>query len=157
MHFFKNISIIFLAAGVLLSSNGFIMERYLCLNCNSEHREAALFEFGELKHRHNPCSECANNGHLCDCCNNEAEHQENSEVEYVTLDMLFVKKNNTSAKYLIPQVNIRYFGFDILFNTQPDINKNILITLFRLLKIPPLIYQFVNSGNFCSMLSIYRL
>ena len=147
--------IIPLAFTVLFCANGFILERYFCSGCYTEHKEVALFEFGKLKHDHQPCSECIINGYFCDCCNNEHEHHDNSNVEYVTLDFLFVK----SAELKISnQINIitKYFNTLKYYNNL-NISQNIFTALFRLYKIPPLINQFKSSKNYCSMLSVFRL
>ena len=157
MQFARNISLTVLTAIILFSNNGFILERYLCLGCKSEHKEIVLFEFGELKHQHNPCEECSSQGHECDCCNNISEHKANTDVEYIYLDLLFFNDNDTNAKYLIPQIIIKNFGFDNHSNFLQDNFSNKIITLFKLLKIPPLISKFKSSLDFCTKLSVFRL
>lgn len=156
MQVLKNITAIILSVALLLSSHGFILERYLCLDCSSEHKEVAFFEFGELKHNHAPCTECADHGHVCDCSDKSEEHHENSEVEYIALDLVFVSQTDNDNTIIVPQINIIDLGID-LFPCKTFADSHIILTLLKQYKTPPLLSQFKSSADFCAILSIYRL
>ncbi|MCF0207331.1 MAG: hypothetical protein HUK15_07880, partial [Bacteroidales bacterium] len=59
MKFAKSILSIFLAMMVFFASNGIVHEYYYCTDCQEEHHEISLFEFGEISHNH----KCASHNH----------------------------------------------------------------------------------------------
>lgn len=157
MKILKNILIFFIAIAVFLSSNGFILEQYLCFSCESEHKELAFFEFGELKHEHEPCEGCLSHGHICDCSQNGESHEKNTEIKYYSLDVLYVGHIKSELKQVITIELDKDYGFDAFQFLNQSILDNKIVAICKLLKIPPLIKQFENSLNFCSTFSIFRL
>jgi len=157
VQYFKNILIILITSVFFLSSNGFIFERYLCFSCNLSHNEVAFFEFGELKHNHPDCQECTSEGHVCDCSGKTDEHEENSEITYYSLEVLFQDNYKTELKQVPIEKDINIFGLDIFKHICLGLKNNQIIHFLKLLKIPPVLSSPGDSISLCSIFSVFRL
>ena len=127
----------------------------MCFSCESQHKEVAFFEFGEISHQHNHyCGSDANHKEVCSCSANSDEHLRNSQISFYSLKLLFSKKlNNDTVQNVIKFISNFNF-FTIIFNHN-NIQTN---SFYTSIKAPPLINtQFLSSLDFCSVFSIFRL
>ncbi len=145
MNLTKNIFSIFAAISILFASNGFILEKYFCGGCESDHKEVSVFEFGEISHDHdNSCS------HTDACsCNDLDEHINSTEISYFFLDDVFLSK---LQKITISETLV--LSFDLFF--VPNIVLEDVISNNLLFK-PPLIKEFLYSNKLRSFTQSYRL
>jgi hypothetical protein len=157
MKLINNILILFLAIAVFISSNGFILEQYLCFDCETKHKEVAFFEFGEIKHDHAPCGDCADHGHVCDCSRDHEKHEENSDVTYYSIDILYSDNSKAESNQAVFFNYVKDLGIDIFNGFISNIDNNKFITLLKLFKIPPFPLQLDSSIDVCSVLSVFRL
>jgi hypothetical protein len=153
----KNIFILLITLVFFISSNGFFFEEYLCFSCNLKHNEVTFFEFEELKHNHSKCTACVSNGHVCDCCSENAkENKEIPEIKYYSLDVVYQDNFGINLKQIISKnltFNLNIWDYVGIHS----ITTNKLATLFKQIKIPPIISNFKNSTALCTAFSIFRL
>jgi hypothetical protein len=151
MKMIKSILSMLIALVVLTSSNGFIIEKYLCHGCNQEHNEIAFFEFGEISHEHSDCGECVENHGSCSC--HDDDHLKNSKVNYFSLDQLFLKSiKQTNFKQIVTCL-VNDFSPVFVTNLRDlFLNKHINLSL----KLPPLIASDAGSTVFCAVISVFR-
>ncbi len=134
MKLVNNILIFLLVVIVFISSNGFIFEQYLCFDCETKRNDVDFFEFGELNHDHDSCKECSEHGYVCDCSQKHEEHEENSDVTYYSMEVLF--SNNTKSE-LTPAIVFSYIdnlSVDLFGSLVSGINNSKFITLLKLIR-----------------------
>jgi len=155
MKLLKNILIFILCTTVFLANNGFVLEKYLCFLCDSQHKELAFFEFGEINHNHNCCcNQEENHEKSCSCPTSPEDHLRNSEISFYSLKLLFLKKSNNEIFQNVIKIINSFNYFNAICNTYNIQTKG----FYSLIKIPPLInIQFLNSLDFYSLFSIFRL
>ncbi|MDD3740059.1 MAG: hypothetical protein PHH30_02355 [Bacteroidales bacterium] len=145
----KNIFIVVFSLVILISANGFFVEKYLCNGCNEEKSDIAFFEFGEISHNHTHCDSCE--AHTCSC--HTEEHEKNSQISFFSLNQLFF--NNFRFEF---PVKISIEIPDFLSQSLGHIDFKIFShSAYYNIKIPPLIYSIAGSTDLCAVFSIFRL
>lgn len=149
MFIIKNIFAFLTASIVLLSSNGFILEQYFCSGCHSEHSEVAFFEFGELSHDHEECTDCVDNHHNCNC--HQDDHLNNTKVTYIALDLLYFDNQDDENNSFANVLDIQLFDFPIITL------DNLSINLREILKKPIDKHITLISKVYLAEISVFRL
>jgi hypothetical protein len=148
----KNIYITCLALIIVISTNGFFVEKYLCGGCQKQHSEVILFEFGEISHNHPHCNNCEGKEHACSCHNEE--HLKHSKISYFSLDQLFFGDTRTDAPSKITIDIPKFLSTDYSHSNGLNYFSN---AINKTLKLPPLIDSIVSSANPCAVLSVFIL
>jgi hypothetical protein len=133
----------------LLSSTGFIIQKYFCHSCNFEYRDLVLIEIQEDAHLHHDCNICLIEHGSCSC--SSEQHSNSAEFDYFSLDKLFhsIKKSDI---LLVPKIiDIQFFIADF-FNSVYSKHKK---TDIRSLPPPDILYSKNNS--FTILFSIFLL
>lgn len=151
MKLLKGISSIVVALVVLVSANGFFIERYLCTGCNHEHSDVAFFEFGEISHNHPHCDDC--DGHNIACSCHKDEHLKHSTISYFSLDQLFF----SSCRADIPLIQSLEMPQLLLFSPLVYFFDEIQNTFTNVFKLPPLLKTNAGSTDFGAVISVFRL
>ena len=151
MRLLKGILSIIVALVVLVSANGFFIERYLCTGCNHEHSDVAFFEFGEISHNHPHCSDCDGHDNSCSC--QKDKHLKHSTISYYSLDQLFY--NSSRAEIL--QFQALEIPQPMIFSPLAYLFDEIQINISNILKLPPLLKTSAGSTVFGAVISIFRL
>ncbi len=154
MQIAKFIYTVFTASIILIGNNGFILEQYFCSGCNTEKQEIAFFEFGEVSHNHQHIHDCSEHKHEHDCFCHDDNHINNTNVRYVSLDVLFSNSNIPEiAKSSVIEFNKHlnhFFTSDYILTNYYNFKRIIL-------KIPPLINISDIDKDICIINSVFRL
>lgn len=148
----KNIFITSLALIIVISTNGFFVEKYSCGGCHKQHSEVILFEFGEISHNHKHCNNCVGKEYECSC--HSEEHLKHSQISYFSLDQLFFGDTRTDIPFKITIDLLKFFSRDYSHINVLNYFSN---TTNNKLKLPPLIFSIVSSANTCAVLSVFIL
>lgn len=151
MRMLKGILSIIVALVVLVSANGFFIERYLCTGCNHEHSDVAFFEFGEISHDHPHCNDCDGHDNACSC--QKDEHLKHATISYFSLDQLFF----SSCRADIPQIQSLEMPQLLLFSPIVYFFDEIQNNFLNVLKLPPLLRTNAGSTDFGAVVSVFRL
>jgi hypothetical protein len=147
----KGILSIIVALVVLVSANGFFIERYLCTDCHHEHSDVAFFEFGEISHDHPHCNDCDGHDNACSC--QKDEHLKHATISYFSLEQLFF----SSCRSDIPQIQSLEMPQLLIFSPLAYFSNEIQITFSNVFKLPPLLKTDAGSTNFGAVVSVFRL
>ena len=154
MQFIKYIFTVITAAIILIGNNGFILEQYFCSGCKTEKQEIAFFEFGEINHNHKHLHDCSEHKHDHDCSCYDDEHLNNTNVRYISLDVLFSNSDIPEiAKKSVIQLNKHISPF-LVSNYITTSYYNFKRTFFN---IPPLINISEIDRDICIINSVFRL
>jgi hypothetical protein len=151
MRLLKGILSIFVALVVLVSANGFFIEKYLCTGCNIQHSDVAFFEFGKISHDHPHCSHCDGLDNACSC--HKDEHLNHATISYFSLEQLFFSSNRAD----IPQIQSLEMPLPLIFSPIVYFFDKIHLTQFNVFKLPPLLKTNAGSTDFGAVISVFRL
>lgn len=116
----------------LLSSTGFIIEKYFCNTCNFEHKDLVLLDLKERKQTLHECNVCIVEHGNC-TCNNHHDF-DNKQIDYFLLDILFADYKKIDTKPVIINLFSSYSFYSNL-----SILKRISNELFEFSLPPPYI------------------
>ncbi len=88
----KYFLIIIMLPVFLLSSTGFIIQKYFCNTCNFEYKELVILEIKESSHIHHDCNVCIIEHGACSCSINH--DNEPPQIDYFSLENLFSSVKN---------------------------------------------------------------
>lgn len=151
MRMLKGILSIIVALVVLVSANGFFIERYLCVGCNHQHSDVAFFEFGEISHEHEHCSDCDGHDTACSC--QKDEHLKHATISYYSLEQLFF----SSYRADIPQILPLQMTQQVIISPLVYFFDQINISCLYVFKLPPLLKTNAGSTNYGAVVSVFRL
>jgi hypothetical protein len=109
MKIFKNIIVILLMLVFTVSSSGFIIEKYFCSSCNSEHNELVILDI--INTHHHDCNVCLAEKGECTC--NSKQDIDSKEYQYFNLDVLFVSINKIDINPILINLFSQIFITDI--------------------------------------------
>ncbi len=131
-----------------ISSSGFIIEKYFCDACDSEHQDVIILDVKKTQSHHHDCSSCVI--HMGDCKCSSHDFQE-KETDFILLDNLYfgnykVQTEPSEIKLLTSVFAGLTSGISFLQNNLPDLqslppplahkqkpySKNILFSVFIL-------------------------
>lgn len=149
MKLFKYISMIVLLGIFVLSSSGFIIERYFCDTCESEHQDVIILDVNtNLKSDHHNCTKCSVDTNQCNCTHHDVTEK---ETDFFFLENLFTGHNKIKTEpteiSLFPSFFAEFFAGIVHFQNRPT----------YLLSLPPPYLFEIQQGSKNILFSVFIL
>lgn len=133
-----------------LASSGFIIGKYFCSGCNSEHQELIFIDIKDSSQKNHDCKICLSDNGICSCSSTQGLGS--TEYNYFYLDNLYFSSPKTEFKNL----NADSFSFLNVFKISIESLKIKSIHDFLNLP-PPFRHKFYKSASIQIMYSVFIL